>query len=229
VSESSLLEFVSYEPPKSACFGHEAKVKNARKAWALLEAFLDRRTTFSLNQHISFRCVLPYSGPCDVANEFRARANHVLGPGPDGETAEWQITPERFSTALNLAFEEERWSRQTDGPAWLSCSYSFNWKPPLEFAPLNLPHSLSLGVILSAQRLFLQPHFVFPWPWTSERLRTFIRDMEPDVPFRFREQYFKRLIPGKSKGYRVLKLQKGWLSGAQQNAQSTTHPKGRAL
>lgn len=201
-------EFVSYEPTKSVCFGHQAGVRDSRVAWKGVEHFLNTRTNFRPPTFISLRCELPFSGSCAVFNEFRVYANQVLGTTDEGE---WHFAHEQLPQALQLAFDEHRWPRQADGPAWLSFSYEFEWKALPQVGASTLPQSSNLHVIVSAQRVFLQPRFVFPRPWDAAEFRRFLHDLESDLPLRLREQYFRRLLPAKKGGFRVLKLHKGWL------------------
>ncbi len=218
----SLNEYVSYEPPKSACFGHQTRIKNARSAWPLVESFLEKRTTSTLNEHISLRCVLPFSGPVDVFNAYRSHANNVLGTCDEGT---WHFTPAQLKEALNLSFEEDLWPRQSaGGPACLSFSYTFAWKAPFEPLASGLPITSRLNVLIEAQRIFLQPHFIFPWSWSSSELREFLCCIQGDLPLDLREQYFKRLVSTKSGGSRALKLPKGWMNAAQQQVQGPTSP-----
>lgn len=200
-------EFVSYQPTKSASYGHQTGVRDSRTAWKGVEQFLEAFTIFSPPTLISFRCVSPFSGSCTVFNEFRVFANRELGTTDQGE---WQFRPEQLPQALHLAFAEHRWPKQADGPAWLSFSYDFEWKELPRLGETTLPQSSRLHVIVSAQRIFLQPTFVFPQPWDSLELLQFLHDVKPHLPLRLRDQYFRRLLPSKKGDFRALKLPKDW-------------------
>ncbi|NJM43744.1 MAG: hypothetical protein HC858_06745, partial [Brachymonas sp.] len=148
-------------------------------------------------------------------NEFRAFANQEIGTTDQGE---WQFTHEQLPQALKLAFAEHRWPKQADGPAWLSFSYEFEWKELPHLCETKLPRSSRLHVIVSAQRIFLQPTFVFPRPWDSRELLQFIHKIKPELPLQLRDQYFRRLIPSKDGDFRMLKLPKDWAVLANPNS-----------
>lgn len=205
-------ECVLYEPTKDVSFGHLARVKNARAAWDLLQRFLEGKTRSSLDSVIRLQCIWPFDGPVGAFNEFREYANAVLGTKDCGE---WFFDPSQFAQVLNLALDEERWPRQAEGPAFLSFSYSFEWlaakePPKFPFAVLS-----TLRVNITGQRMFLAPRFIFPWAWNSEPVRSFIHDLESDLPLHFRPQYFKRMVPTKKGDFRLLKLPRDWAGIAQ--------------
>ena len=71
--------------------------------------------------------------------------------------------------------------------------------------------SSHLSVTIGAQRLFLQPLFVYPAVWTSQSLKDFIERSEPLAPFRFQNQNFKRWVSPRNKGRdRLLRLEPDW-------------------
>jgi hypothetical protein len=112
--------------------------------------------------------------------------------------------------------DDDKFPKQQMGPVRLSFSYWFLWTK-FEQAPywssqneLRNPRS-NLGISLGGGKLFLQPTFVFPAPWNSRILDDFISQVEERLPFQFRNQYFKRSLPGKlSRRGRMLKLPKNW-------------------
>ena len=103
------------------------------------------------------------------------------------------------------------------GPLSLGFSYLLAWSSltsteEIEADSLDVHnHASMLNVGIWTRPLFLQPHFVFPLAWDSPALSRVLSEMEPDCPFRFRDQYFFRLLPSKSGDFtRVRKLPKGW-------------------
>ena len=103
------------------------------------------------------------------------------------------------------------------GPVWLSFVYYFTWKgfdrapPPIDRRDRNTSF---IGGFVGQQRLFLQPSLAFPVPWESTRLRGFIARIEAALPYRFRDQYFKRQVPSRNARTqgRSFKLDRNWRS-----------------
>jgi hypothetical protein len=70
---------------------------------------------------------------------------------------------------------------------------------------------------MGAKQLFLQPNFIFPGASDSEPLKDFIDRVEPLLPFRIRNQYFKRWLPAadpSKKQGRYLRLDANWRRGS---------------
>jgi len=201
-------EFVLYEPTKSVSYGHEAREKDVRKAWAQIDAFLKKWTVPQLRDTISFQCVPPYEGPVKVYNEYREHANRTLGTQGDGL---WNFSPPDLPKALALAFDEEKWPRQRgDGPANLRFSYDFEWSTPIPPASSPLQRTSTFGITVSGKRIFIQSTLIFPWPVDSGIAQKLLSDMKPDTPVQLRDGYFRRMIPTKNGDYRVLRLAKDW-------------------
>lgn len=199
-------EFVLYEPTKSVSYGHQAREKNARRAWAQIEDFLQKWTIAKLHESISLQCVPPYDGPVKVYNEFRAHINRTLGTEGEGL---WHFSPEDLPRALALAFDEEKWPRQQgDGPAYLRFTYDFEWATPILPAASPLRRGSSFTITVSGKRIFIQPTLIFPWPIDSGIIQKFLSDIGPDAPIQLREGYFKRMIPTKNGEHRVLRIAK---------------------
>jgi hypothetical protein len=214
-------EWVFYDPPKSVAFGHQSKPRDARRAWPVIERFLSEFTQSSLGPRIELSCQSPNVARDNLYNVPRAdEARRLFGP----ETSDpryfpsWKIEASQLEQALQFAFDDDKFPKQKEGPTRLYFSYSFSW---IEFhqhirdmqehdarSPIS-----SLGIYIGGRGVFLQPWFVFPAPWTSDELKHFIARIEPLTPFRFRDQYFKRVLPIKGKGKywgKTLKLDKDW-------------------
>lgn len=200
-------EFTRYEPPKSACFGHGARVPSARGGWTQVADFLSACTSASLDAPVVLSVVLPFSGPVTVFNEYRAHVNQSMETREEGR---WEFPPEQLERALALVFDEDRWPRQPDGPAQLSLRFRFDWRlSPNICDSQALPQS-TLGVSIGGQRVFLQPLLWFPWASSDPALRPFLLSMADKFPFPLRENCFRRWVPTKAGGYRALRVPDGW-------------------
>lgn len=200
-------EFTRYEPPKSACFGHGARVTSARGGWTQVADFLSGCTSASLDAPVVLSVVLPFSGPVTVFNEYRAHVNQLIETREEGR---WEFPPEQLERALALVFDEDRWPRQPDGPAQLNLRFRLNWRlPPNVVESQALPQS-TLGVSIGGQRVFLQPLFWFPWAYNDPALASYLLTMTERFPFQLRENCFKRWVPAKAGGYRALRVPDGW-------------------
>jgi hypothetical protein len=160
-----------------------------------------------------------------VAAARVAEARCLFGPeikqaGVYRTAPRWKIEKANLPSAVEFALDDDKFPKQEIGPARISFCYHFCWN---EFGPRSrtadetetrrIPSSLA--VTIGQQRLFLQPHFVYPAAWNSESLKDFIDRSELIAPFRFRDQYFKRWLPpqGSPSQGRLLRLESTWRSG----------------
>lgn len=215
-------ERVIYHPPKSVAFGHQARKRDPRLAWSMtksfLEAFTDYRFGFGdLQVH------LPGEWTSEAAaTASLTRARDLLGPeDPRYQAKMWRFSDEgQLPSVLELALDNDKWPNETIPPVALHFFYTFVWRD-LTILPAGSAHQhddqtwhandSNLGISLNRGPLFLQPTFVFPFPWDSPEFAEFLAQIEPAAPFRFRDQYFKRLLPSKKGGdLRSVNLKKGW-------------------
>jgi hypothetical protein len=213
-------EWVVYHPPKSVSYGHQSRIRDPRRAWPTVERFMVDLARFTLADQIELTCHGPgVDTDADVAAVRLLEARRCFGPEiePQGiyrTHPRWKISEAQLPSAIEFAFDDDRFPRQATGPTWLHFAYRFRWKKfdePREREPRN--DVSILGLTLGQQRLFLQPHFIYPAPWTSESLKDFIDRTELVAPFRFRAQYFKRWFPPQSpasKTGRYLRLESTW-------------------
>jgi hypothetical protein len=213
-------ECLIYAPPKSVAFGHQARIRDARCAWAQTLVFLDEFAHHRVSPHIQLQCWGSNLGVDPTVAEARTHAAiDIFGP-PEG--FEWAIPTSRLDEAIAFALDDDHWPRQVIGPTWLSFSIQFLWKAFLPAPPTTDPEAFHLheyasrfGVILGNHRLFIQPGLLIPRPYDSAHTKRFLSRLDHDLPFRLRPQYFQRLLPSPRGGYkRTLRLPKGWLSGA---------------
>src|SRR3569832_693034 len=90
-----------------------------------------------------------------------------------------------------------RRSAQPRFPSAISFAGTSSIRPKEAGQEIESRNRLShIGVFDGQRQLFLQPHLVYPAPWTSEPLKDFVDRTAPLLPFRLRDQYFKRwLVP----------------------------------
>ena len=212
-------EWVIYDPPKSVSFGHSSIPRDPRKAWPIVEKFLGNLDKIELGHNVELTC---HEGgkwtDVSIAERRISEAKNLFGPAlnPKAPHPHWKISEAQLSSAIQFALDDDRYPKQQMGPVRFHFYYRFLW-PEFEQRPYwvgkgdTRPRSSSLGVTMGGRSLFLQPTFIFPAPWSSERLREFITRVEQMIPFRFRDQYFKRSIPPKKSGRgRVLNLPASW-------------------
>jgi hypothetical protein len=160
-------EWVIYSPPKSVAFGHQARVRDTRKAWTLTHDFLKQQTNFALNHNVRLMCCLPTEHiDAYVVSARIAAARALLGPEMSDEASNphWDIQSHQLADAINFSLDDEKFPKQAWGPTMLSFSYLFTWKSfDLPSAPNETRDVRSkLGVIVGGRSAFLQPRFVFP-------------------------------------------------------------------
>jgi hypothetical protein len=218
-------EWVVYKPPKSVSFGHQSTPRDPRKAWPQLQRFLAEVSALEVGHQLSLTCHSPNPRTEAAVAERRIEAaRRLFGPEREPERdfpnifPHWQLSDEQMATAVRFALDDDQFPKQDEGPVRFYFSYSFLW-PEFEQFPYRIDQKdtrkrqSGIGVFIGGNRLFLQPHFVFPAPWHSPILQGFLRQLEKTLPFSFRDQYFKRWIPKLTKGAyngRSLKLDKNW-------------------
>jgi hypothetical protein len=235
-------ETVVYDPPKSVAFGHQSRIRNARVAWSKTLAFLNEFTRYRLQPYISLDCDGVNDATSEeVSSERLATARGSFGPEKNPSTVprhtrSWELELAQLPAAIEFALDDDKWPRQAGGPVMLFFRYELLWRQLLA-SPIDsddelqrLPQGVgwsTMGVILGSQRLFLQPYLAFPFHYASPGLAAFLLSIEEKLPFRFRDQYFKRsLRPVGKKAGRVLKLDKSWRQphlGSQQTPESGPH------
>ena len=210
----TMSEILIYTPPKSAAFGHDARIRDPKKAWSFTEQFLSVHTVASLRQNIKFQCWVQNDGlGADAACSSLKAARASFGNESDNSHTirEWNLEQDNFPRALELLFEFGHVPPEKSGYVSLDLCYDFTWR---EFPGSQVDPSF-LGIIFNGKRIFLQPYFLFPIAWDAREYARWLDQITDSAPFRFRDQYFKRGIPTKrDHHYRVLKLPKGWRAAA---------------
>jgi hypothetical protein len=219
-------EWVVYHPPKSVSFGHQSRIRDPRRAWPVVQRFLTDLTQFALGERIELTCD---NGPHVSEGVAAARiqeAKRRFGPGveqtdPYRLAPHWKLEEADLPSAIEFALDDDKFPKQEAGPSLLRFHFRFCWNvfgPEQGMANESDSRRVlsNLGVTIGQQRLFLQPHFIYPAASNSESLKEFIDRSELVAPFKFRDQYFKRWFPpqkGASHG-RILKLGPTWRRGS---------------
>lgn len=208
---------VIYQPPKASSFGHATIPRDPKKGWLKTLAFLETLTESSLPREadLTIRSHAKWTD-VEVTRRCLEEATAQFGPATrvDGElTSSWSIPVNRVHEAVNFALLDLSRPPQELGPTWLGFSYDFWWKPHAALPALQRPgEGSNIGIIHGGRRLFLQPTFRFPFEAASPLLTDFIAHVQPHLPFRLRESYFKQLLASAAgKAPRVRKLPAGWL------------------
>jgi hypothetical protein len=218
-AEGTAGEWLSYFPPKSVAFGHQSRIRDARRAWSMTQRFLNHLTEFELGKgFVELCCTRRDHGVDEAVGSPRIEeARQRFGLDLDGHAdyPRWRIGPSDLEAAIAFALDDDRYPKQSYGPTSLHFWYRFRWK---EFEPIYraLPTDssdrfCSLGISFGGQRLFLQPSLVVPASWDSQVAREFIARIEPDLPFRLRDQYFRRMFLTRG-NHGSSKLSKTWRS-----------------
>lgn len=220
-------EWTQYRPPKRTAFGHQARRRDPMVAWRVTKAFLKKHCAFRASpDHVEVQVVNP--GPFTTTPEAAATAQEriVARFGPPAAATDlntrWTLDAPAVEEAIALCAEvNRRWPDGQLGPVTLTIHYLVAWRALMGRIAeggydLDIRSGCSrLGVGIWTRSLFLQPDFLFPLAWDSPKLAAVLSEIEPDCPFRFRDQYFHRLLPSKATGdlTRSRKLPKGWRSG----------------
>ncbi|HEY2178132.1 MAG TPA: hypothetical protein VGH15_06070, partial [Caulobacteraceae bacterium] len=133
-----------------------------------------------------------------------------------------KISESKLDAAIEFALDDDEFETPPLDPSRLLIAVRFTW---LHFEHLSssnpsedLRNEESIIIIsLGGGKLFIQPVLIFPAPWKSKDLRDFLRQVEPALPFRLRDNYFQRWLPsstGKSRLGRFLNLPPDWRRSA---------------
>lgn len=217
--ESDPNEWVVYAPPKSASFGHQSRLRDARKAWVATQEFLSTHTDYTLGHLRRMTCYGPTpQTEASIATARLVAARETLGPETSVEAnhVHWDLDPEKLCAAVDFALDDDQFPKQIWGPTALHFHYWFTWKDAeSRIAPTELRNVRSgLGVRIGSAAVFLQPRFVFPAAFDSHELHSLLATVDPTTPFRFREQYFQRWLRPARKGSAGVtrKLDRNWRS-----------------
>jgi len=207
---------IEYAAPKSVAFGHAPRFRNPRKAWEATQTFLRDHTAADLGVPLN----LSLSGPSQwtdpaVVQATRAEATQTFGPATrvSGESFNWELPVASLPEALEFAFADAQRPKQSVGPVHLYLRYTFRWKimpNPQPLRPAN-----SLGVMVGARRMFLQPTFVFEASDSDVDFISRLRELEAAMQFVPNDNYYSRVEAKKSgRGHKLVKLHKGWMGAA---------------
>lgn len=215
-------EWTEYRPPKRTAFGHQARKRDPLVAWRLTREFLDNHCAHRLAEPTIQVWCYP-AGP--VTPAAAAAAGLEQATARFGEPArnrsglwQWRLEPSRIEEAIETVAAVNGESPDVQiGPLTVSFTVVHAWRD-LAATEESGPEALDvhryasmLGVGVWRTALFLQPHFIFPLAWDDPELAFFLGGLEQDCPFRFRDAYFYRLIPGKDGTFtQTRKLGKGW-------------------
>ncbi|WP_194476350.1 hypothetical protein [Bradyrhizobium sp. CCBAU 53338] len=218
-------EWVVYRAPKSVSFGHQSRLRDPRRAWPSVQRFLAELTRSTFGHYIQLTCHEPGLLNLAGATSRVEEARGIFGAeaqqnGPYRTHPSWSLSEAQVPAAIDFALDDDKFPKQELGPCWFTFGYQFCWPEFDDALPAQTetrPIMSRLGLILGQQRLFLQPLFVYPGPWDAERVRDFIDRTEAIIPFRFRDQYFKRWLPPEKRGSqgRLLRLEPTWRRGKQ--------------
>jgi len=218
-THEQLDELVAYFPPKSVGHGHGSRIRDARKVWRATQQFLEIHAHAELTEPLKLT-VWGASEWTDkaVSEEALEEATTLFKSAPkvSGIFSNWELPRSALSDAIEFAFRDEQRAKQSIGPVALYLSYRIEWKalpPPVRRKGEHYFHGTKLGVSIGGRKMFFQPTFLFPLPFQSTRLHRILAQLEQDLPFKFRDDFFQRVVPKKSgEGDKLVKLPKGWRS-----------------
>ena len=187
---------------------------------------MDAHTNYTPNYRVA-----PYlrilvadkSGQKETFLERRTQASRIFGFGEEVKNAyqhfiEWKLDSFHIQSAVDFALDDDVYPQQECGPTQLYFSYNLEWKGfPVaveddDFRYSDMAWGFHLGRDALRKSVFITCDMTFPAPWNSPDLKRFIQAIEPDLPFRLKDQYFKRWLAPKKRGSmgRLIKLDKGW-------------------
>jgi len=223
--EEQHIEWVVYQPPKSADFGHHSLPRDPRHAWPKVKSFISDFAESEPVENVSLTCFGPdYWVDRDIATARANEAQQLFGDetDPSGPHRHWFIAESQLERAVEFALDDDKFPKQQIGPTSLHFAFWFYWRDCKRVAPRKGAKGVeagksSLGIGLGHRALFLQPQFIFQAFWESDEVKEFIAKIEPACPFRFRDGYFKRAIPGEGRWspgsgqwWKLIKLDEDW-------------------
>jgi hypothetical protein len=110
-------EWVVYHPPKSVSFGHQARIRDPRKAWPTVERFLNDVTRSVLAERISLTCHDASERTDErVAAARLEEARRRFGPdvaqsGPYRSHPHWDLDASQFAPAIEFALDDDKFPK----------------------------------------------------------------------------------------------------------------------
>ena len=216
-------EWTSYHPPKRVGFGHSARSTDPTRAWRATREFLEAHCAYQLSGTITLKCWTKGSPTGGAASaDGLEQVTATFGDPTDRHpgVSEWHLRSTAVDGAIDLcATTNRRWPHESLGPLTIDFAYVLAWKGltadarPDVASPAARAEASVLGIGVWTRRLFLQPHFVFPLPWDSSELRRLLATLSTACPFRFRDEYFSRVLRSEDGALsRSRKLPPGWLN-----------------
>lgn len=213
-------EFVSYHPSKSTGFGHAFRRRGVQRAWEDLHRFFAACTHVSPPTQIELEVERPTKWDDDAVmgrvidhalQHFGAPSREALHGGtmwPSGEPFKggrytWTRTAAQLDGDLAYLIQGEPWPKTTIGPVTLRMVQTFAWKsgaalPSLDRVHPDAPPGGGTVSLWFGRRCFLQPSFAFPFVHDEPAFLDFLRELQPNLPFRMHNNHFRRVWPGKA-------------------------------
>lgn len=202
-------EYVLYHLTKSAGLGHASKVRNLRKACAVTEAFITKHTIVK-----DFEVLVPNSDDPINTQIIINRGVSLFGTvTTNSHWHTWKVPISMLNDAIDFAFSEEDAYQNTKTLIRLFMRLDWNH---LRTDTSNLSNSFySKGSYLfisslNSQTIFFNPMLLFSLAYDSPELKQFLLQLEPDLPFKIKDDCFYRVAKKSETGEKLVKLKKGW-------------------
>lgn len=211
--------FILYDLPKSRTT-QALKQKKIETAWENIKLFLTSCTDADPlhPQGNSLTAFAPYhtdKNP-ELAERTIIQLKELFGPGntipiaagyPDQTT--WNIKQDHFSKALNYLIAGQPWPRSTFGPIELLLGYDFIFIDPNSRKVLPDQENQSSTMFWLGRSNKCAMDLWFPFQTPNVDFWTYLKNIQPFLPFIIEEKYLKAGRPNKNRTSHIFsKVQK---------------------
>ena len=209
--------FIFYSLPKSRTTQQLIGGRKIEKAWDKVSNFLNNCTTTSPEQptSISLTAYTAYQGDPnpEIADKIIYETKEVFGIGqtaplsyhypsgiPDKQTeTEWNIETKDLQKALDYMINGQPWQKFTFGPIEMILSFNFKLIDPTTKKELPKQEEKSSLIIWLSRNCICSPVLCFPYEPNDENFKIILEKIEPFLPFKLDEKYFRLARPNKAK------------------------------
>ena len=209
--------FIFYSLPKARTTQQLIGGRKIEKAWDNICSFLTNCTTTNPNKptRISLTAYTAFQDDPnpEIANQIIQETKQLFDSGqtdpvsyaypsgiPDRQTkTEWNIEVKDLQKAIDYLIKGQPWPKFTLGPVELIITFYFKLvDPTTKTEILNQEEQSSLLIWLS-RNCICSPDFYFPFEQADESFKRTIKRLEPFLPFKLEEKYFRLGRPNKAK------------------------------
>jgi hypothetical protein len=199
---------ILYMLPKSRTTQAFLDRNKIEKIWKNIDSFLNTCTTTSINQPESitltaYSAVKGDNNP-EIATRIQLDAQSAFGKGETFKMGRdfptetiWKLSNLELSKAIDYIQKGQPWPKFAFGPIELLINYDFKLVDLTTKTELPYQENTSNLMIWLSKSCCCAPNFWLPFAEPNEKFSSYLRSIEPFLPFKFEPKYFKLGRPNK--------------------------------